>query len=295
MYNENNKTALIRRDILKIGIGLGGAVMTGLSHSSSSFAQQHDHSKDIRFKFAHVSDTHISTMGENGAAMKADSIEIFEDVVNQLNETENLDFILFGGDSFDNSEKGDADLQEFLRIAGKLKAPYFIQFGNREASSMPKGDPLSKEQFVKRFQGHGFQGNTFWWSVSPLKDVTVLGLDTSIEGRNNGIISNEQQAWLKKEITANSDKFVIVLTHHLFLPTWQPKNIPKWETNYVIGNSNEIRPTGGFIGSYGVLTLENGKVIDRYNTGRSGRQVILIQDLHANYGVQKNIKEAETM
>ena len=167
-----------------------------------------------------------------------DSIRIFEDVVSQLNSTDELDFILFGGDNFDNSEKGVTDLDEFLRLTEKLKTPYYIQFGNREAASLPKDDPLSKEQFAQKFQGHGFNGDSFWWSDSPIKNVTVLGLDTSVEGRNNGAIPNEQLKWIKKEIAIYSNDFVIILTHHLFLPTWLPKSLPKWKKTILSG----IRP-----------------------------------------------------
>ena len=38
------------------------------------------------------------------------------------------------------------------------------------------------------------------------------------------------------------------------------------------------------------IPVEYGNVIDRYSPGGSRRQVILVQDLHANYEVQKNIK-----
>ena len=243
MNNDNKRCGQIRREFLKIGIGASTALLSGMGlHGCLPLRQRQTQTNGTRFKFAHVTDTHISTQGKNGAAMKADSIQIFEDVVSQLNETEGLDFILFGGDNFDNSEKGVADLNEVLRLTEKLKTPYYIQFGNREAASLPKDDPLSKEQFTRKFQGHGFNGDSFWWSASPLKDVTVLGLDTSIEGRNYGAISDEQLKWMKKEIAIYRNDFVIILTHHLFLPTWRPKTIPKWEKNYLIGNSVEVMP-----------------------------------------------------
>jgi len=230
-----------RREFLKGGVAAGGALLSGCASMTQSKGKGST-LRPARFTFAHVTDMHICTQGKNGAAMKADSVRIFEDVVSQLNATDGLDFILFGGDNFDNSEKGTADLDAFLRMTARLKAPYYIQFGNREASSFPPGDPVSKEEFVRTFQGHGFSGDCRWWSASPVKDVTVLGLDTSIDGRNNGVVSKEQLAWLKKELEAHRDGFVIILTHHLFLPTWRPKKIPKWQKAYVIGNAAEVMP-----------------------------------------------------
>jgi len=241
MRKGDEKKSQTRREFLKGGVAVGGALLSGCVSMTQSKAEG-SASRSARFKFAHVTDMHVCTQGKNGAAMKADSIRIFGDVVNQLNATDGLDFILFGGDNFDNSEKGTADRDEFLRLASKLKAPYYIQFGNREASSLPPGDPVSKEEFVKLFQGHGFSGNSRWWSASPVKGVTVLGLDTSIKGRNNGAVSKEQLAWVKKELDARRDEFVMILTHHLFLPTWRPKNIPKWQKSYVIGNAAEVMP-----------------------------------------------------
>ena len=157
MKIKDKKIVQTRRGFLKIGAGASGTLLSGLSLQGCSFVLRNkdrgNESNGLRFKFAHVVDTHISTQEKNGAAMKADSIRIFEDVVDRLNETDGLDFILFWGDNFDNNEKGIADLDEFMRLAEKLNALYFIQLGNRESSSSPQGDPVSKEQFVKKFQG----------------------------------------------------------------------------------------------------------------------------------------------
>jgi len=229
-----------------MGAGVTGALLSGISlqgcRQASGNAAQISHSNNLRFKFAHVTDTHISTQGKNGAAMKADSIRIFEDVVGQLNKTEELDFVLFGGDNFDNSERGTADLDEFMRLTKQLNVPYYIQFGNREGASIPQNDPVSKEQFVELFRGHGFTGSSFWWSASPLKGVTVLGLDTSILGQTPGVISEEQLMWLKQELATRRDDLVLILTHHPFLPAWSHRKIPQWEKNYLIGNASAAIP-----------------------------------------------------
>ncbi|MEW6360270.1 MAG: metallophosphoesterase [Planctomycetota bacterium] len=241
MSDKGRSATQTRREFLWTSLATGGTILSGTVAVRRGEAQ--DRTGEVpRFRFAHVTDMHLSTQGKNGAAMKADSIRIFEDVVEQLNATAGLDFILFGGDNFDNSEKGTADLDEFLRLTAKLKAPYYIQFGNREASSLPPGDPVSKQEFVKAFQGRGFDGDCCWWSASPAKGVAVIGLDTSIEGRNNGAVSEEQLAWLKRELDERRNDFVMVLTHHLFLPTWRPKEIPKWEESYVIGNAEAVMP-----------------------------------------------------
>ncbi|MFQ5956681.1 MAG: metallophosphoesterase family protein [Candidatus Brocadiales bacterium] len=194
------------------------------------------------FKFAYVTDSHLSITGKNGAALKAESVKIFEDVLHQINSMKDLNFILFGGDNWDNTDKGTPDVDKFLDMVKDLKVPYLIQFGNREASPMPPGDPTDKKEFVRLFRGHGFREGTFWWDVEVMPGVVVLGLDTSIRGHNDGAMPEEEIQWLKERLEGNGGKFIIVLTHHLFLPTWTPKEIPRWDKNYLIANSERVRP-----------------------------------------------------
>ena len=235
---------LTRREFLRkagsTAVLLGGASVIGLDGIAAERPGTEHRTR--AFRFAHVTDMHVSTRGRDGAAMKKQSRTILEDVVDQLNRIDPLDFCLFGGDNFDNSEVGRKDADAFVAIVKTLKAPYLIQFGNRGASSLPPGDPVSKNAFVRMFAGHGFSGTAYWWGASPVQGVRVLGLDTSIVGHNDGAVPGAQIAWLKKELGAHPDHTVIVLTHHLFLPTWAPRHIPKWQKNYVIANAAAVMP-----------------------------------------------------
>ncbi len=238
-----------RRELLKKAGALGilcaggsAALATGLvGCESASKRREEQGGKGAKpFKFAHVTDSHVSTQGRDGVALKKRSAAILEDVVEQLDRTDGLDFCLFGGDNFDNSEVGRKDADAFVAIVGKLKVPFFIQFGNREASSLPPGDPVSKNEFVKMFSGNGFAAGALWWGASPVEGVRVLGIDTSIQGRSDGAVPAEEIAWMEKELAAHADDTVIVLAHHLFLPTWAPRSIPKWRKKYVISNADEV-------------------------------------------------------
>ena len=237
-----------RREFLKAGaaaaLSMGGAaaLTTGLVGCESAPKRGEERrGKGKPFKFAHVTDSHVSTRGRDGVALKKRSAAILEDVIEQLNRTEGLDFCLFGGDNFDNSEVGTKDADAFVAVVSKLKMPYFIQFGNREAASLPPGDPISKSEFVKMFSGNGFAAGALWWGASPVEGVRVLGIDTSIQGRNDGVVPEAEIAWMKKELAAHAEETVIILTHHLFLPTWAPRGIPKWRKKYVISNADEVK------------------------------------------------------
>lgn len=251
-------SSLNRREFLKalLCAGLGGCA-GGYEREVSYSGSHHRKDPDLKpFKFAHVTDSHLSTIGRNGAALKAESVKIFEDVLHQLDSMKDLNFILFGGDNWDNTDKGTPDVDKFMDMVKDLKVPYLAQFGNREASPLPPGDPTNKGDFVEIFKEHGFGEGTFWWDVEVMPGVVVIGLDTSIKGHNDGAIPEEEIQWLKEKLEANKDRFIIVLTHHLFLPTWTPKEIPLWEKYYLIANSERVRPL--LEGSRGVKLVLSG-------------------------------------
>ncbi|MDP7422784.1 MAG: metallophosphoesterase, partial [bacterium] len=125
MNNKNRMKEfylLSRRDFIKLGLtgalGIAGGLFsrslpTALAQTLLSGNGPKRLTPIKPFKFAHVTDTHVSTQGTNGAALKKDSIRIFENVLDQLNAINDLDFILFGGDNFDNSEPGTGDFDTF--------------------------------------------------------------------------------------------------------------------------------------------------------------------------------------
>lgn len=67
----------------------------------------------------------------------------------------------------------------------------------------------------------------------------------------------------------NYEKYILILQQNLSLTTKIISDVAnvlgvEKETTYIIWfqNSNELRPTGGFIGSYGLLTFDKGKIKD---------------------------------
>jgi hypothetical protein len=107
-------------------------------------------------------------------------------------------------------------------------------------SPIPPGIALSKDQYAEMMQGHGLDVGRFSWGVSPVPGLRILGLDTTIECHDNGEIIKKELKWIKKEISKHPDDIVVTLSHHLLLPTWGNRDIPKWKKKYLLKNYQEV-------------------------------------------------------
>jgi len=235
---------LSRRDFVKRGLAIGQAVFIGGvlvgnfagCTTAGKKAEEANAGRKKSIKFAHITDTHVTFSGKNGTALKEESFNIFRDVIGQINDMPDIDFILFGGDNINNTDSGAKDFNEFMNIMSTVKVPYFVQFGNREVSPIPPGIALSKDQYAEMMQGHGLDVGRFSWGVSPVPGLRILGLDTTIECHDNGEIIKKELKWIKKEISKHPDDIVVTLSHHLLLPTWGNRDIPKWKKKYLLKN-----------------------------------------------------------
>jgi len=242
------ESELSRRDFVKRGLAIGqavfiGGVLVGNFAGCTTASKKDDVAKvgsKNSIKFAHITDTHVTFSGKNGTALKEESFNIFRDVIDQVNEMPDIDFILFGGDNINNTDPGTKGFNEFMDIMSTVKVPYFAQFGNREVSPIPPGIALSKSQYAEKMKGHGLDVGRYSWSVSPVPGLRVLGLDTTIEGHDNGEIIKKELKWIKKEISKYPNDMIVTLSHHLFLPTWGNRDIPKWKKKYLLKNYQEV-------------------------------------------------------
>ena len=103
-----------------ITLGLAGIMVYGLQCYSSS---------DL--KFVQLSDVHFSDAGVNTTfKMTGESPKLLEDAVNQINEIPDVNFVMFTGDQV--NVPYEKELQAFLKYAEKIKAPWYITFGNHD-------------------------------------------------------------------------------------------------------------------------------------------------------------------
>jgi 3',5'-cyclic AMP phosphodiesterase CpdA len=239
---------LSRRSFVKYGLGIGKAVFIGGllvgNFSGCTTALKKDKEtkagRKTNIKLAHITDIHATFTGKNGTALFEESFDIFRDIIDQINEMDDIDFILFGGDNINNTDPGTKGFDEFMNIMSGVRIPYFAQFGNREVSPIPPGIALSKNQYAEKMRGHGLDASRYAWSVSPVQGLRILGLDTTIEGHDNGEIPEEELNWIKEELAKYPNDMIVTLSHHLFLPTWGNRDIPKWKKKYLLKNYQEV-------------------------------------------------------
>ncbi|OGI00614.1 MAG: hypothetical protein A2Y25_04480 [Candidatus Melainabacteria bacterium GWF2_37_15] len=161
--------------------------------------------KDFKpFKMVFLPDTHLSFKdNDDGPILYKESLVILQDVIRSLNQTQNPDFVVFGGNLTNNDDAELADMPMFLDTIADLNAKYYAILGDKEAAV--------KEEFIKDFDEFGSQ--TFW-TAEPEENVLLVGLDTSIKGEEDGYVNIHQLFWLDNVLKNNRDKFTIITMHH---------------------------------------------------------------------------------
>ena len=202
-------------------------------------------------KFAQVSDAHFYT-GEDNTTFKlrAESGNLLDDAINQINETPNINFVMFTGDQIDKSF--EKELSAFLPHAQKLNYPWYITFGNHDTCI---GGVLTPQVYLDMVEKANPQFNFKkpYYSFSPQKGYKVIVLDTIIRDRltSNGIIGDEQLKWLDNELKSANNDTVLIFTH---VPIVEPFE----SANHRLLNADKVKqiiekydnPIGVFQGHY---------------------------------------------
>jgi len=187
--------------------------------------------KQETLRFIHITDSHMDLSD-------SDSVEAMELMSSFINANyKDLDFVLFGGDNFNNNVEGNSDALKFKEIIDTLYCPAYLVRGNKESSPKPK-DGIDLKDFKalflddKALNVHGKD-----WSLEK-KGYTILGLDSCIEGANNGVYTEETINFAKTAL--KNSKPTIILNHHPYTNYWgsrDEKDIHK----YVLNNTQEVQ------------------------------------------------------
>ena len=210
-----------------------GFIKGALSLSAAPLVLGADSTKKTKsLKFIHVTDSHMDLQDE-------DSVEAMKIMVAFINKNyKDLDFVLFGGDNFNNNVPGDKDAVTFKTIVDKLHCPYYSVRGNKESSPKPKGDSIGLDEFKKMFvDERGLKVSDKDWMLEK-NGYVILGLDSCIENANNGLYTKETIKFAHNAL--KMAKPTLILNHHPYTNYWggtDPKDLHK----YVLGNTKEVQ------------------------------------------------------
>lgn len=237
-----------RRNFMKSALVLG-ILPLGLVAKDKEVSKKEEEDKELRF--IHITDSHMDLQDE-------ESVEAMRNMVAFVNrEYSNLDFVLFGGDNFNNNVKGNKDALVFKEIISKLNCPTLVVRGNKESNPNPN-DSIKLDEFKKLFLDNrllSVEGKD--WVIEK-KGYTILGLDSCIEGKNNGVYTKDTIDFADKVL--QKGKPTIILNHHPYTNYWNEKD-KKLINKYVLNNSEEVQKK---LFSYKnlILTLSGHKHID---------------------------------
>ncbi|MFA6451314.1 MAG: metallophosphoesterase [bacterium] len=183
---------------------------------STFFGAAHAQSADAAtasIKFVQISDDHFDPNSErvNLRPVKY-SKDLLEDAIDQINNMDGVDFVIFTGDLTDTAY---ADLHVlFAEEANKLNVPWYWTTGNHDLSQ--SGQSFKRSEFLKLM-------NKYDKYVQPEKTCYSFSkagiIFFSMDGANDtismakGNFSKECLGFLDKELAAHSDIPAIIFQH----------------------------------------------------------------------------------
>jgi Icc protein len=195
------------------------------------------------FRFAQISDIHISSLGDYEEILSGRAANFLAAVIGELNRQADLEFVLLTGDLFNTPTGPNVAL--FQQTIQALRKPYYIIPGNHDRRNPDETEGLTRHDFARRFNPQyqarpaAGEAQAGYWSVTVRPEVQLIGLDSNRDQDWGGVIDVTQIAWLEGELAAHADKLIILAVHHPFHPLAPIDNYPDWR-NFVCDNGPEM-------------------------------------------------------
>lgn len=177
------------------------------------------YSNTTSLRFAQVSDTHFYTGTDNTTyKMIGRSGELLDDAIEQINETPNVNFVMFTGDLIDKAF--EKELNAFLPHTEKLNAPWYFAFGNHDTMVGGYLTPRVYMDLVNKYNKN-YKFEKSYYSFTPQKGYKAIVLDSIIRDRltSNGRLGDEQLDWLDNELKNSQKETVLIFMH---VPVLEP-------------------------------------------------------------------------
>jgi len=216
-----------------------------------------------KLKFVQMSDTHFSTVREsNSYKLLARSKSLIEDAIQQTNDMQNIDFVIFTGDLIDQPTVESFD--EVMPIVKTLNVPWYFALGNHDTTDA--GELTKSKMLTLLIANNPNQNfNSLYYSFVPKKGFRVIVLDSVIDENSVslGHIPPEQMTFVENILKKSKKDVVLIFMHH---PLLEPFSSP----THKIDNANEFyallekynMPIAVFSGHYHVTKIiKHGHII----------------------------------
>jgi 3',5'-cyclic AMP phosphodiesterase CpdA len=193
--------------------------------------------------FAQLSDIHFSSLGDHHDMLSGCAGEFLAEAIVQLNQIDDLDFVLISGDLLDTASQEEFDW--FQKTITSLQKPCYIIPGNHDRRDQTGTEGLTRHQFAQHFNPQfderpgSPEKQVGYWSISAAPNIQLIGLDSVRDQDWGGIIDETQMAWLENELISNVEKLVIITVHHPLHPLVPIDHNPDW-TKFICDNGKEV-------------------------------------------------------
>lgn len=188
-------------------------------------------------KFVQLSDIHTShEKNIRGARLLPYSYQILNDVLIDIKNEKNIDFIAITGDGINLPQKKLAN--EFIKIMNNTKIPYFWVFGNHDVSKLACFDSNELLKLTNS-RNKNFKLNNVYDSFEYKNDFKLIILNAVIETKptSQGYIDEKQLCFLNDKLNEAKEKkqIPLIFIHHPINPPYCGSS------HHEIKNSKDIK------------------------------------------------------
>ena len=171
--------------------------------SISNFTTLTDPGGGFKLKFAVVADPHYDADGRNtlNGAMYEDGPRLLGSLVEELNDHEDIDFVMTLGDLTNGAEE---DYIGFASVMDGLDIPWFPLLGNWEKQ---------ESGWMEWYVNHTGWKDTYY--SLDRGGYHIIVLDSAVEGEVQGGMNDTQFRWLEEDLDDNHGKPTLVFMHHM--------------------------------------------------------------------------------
>ncbi len=174
-------------------------------------------------KFAQLSDIHYSdTKDLTDYKMLSKTKPLLEDAISQINNINNLDFVMITGDGIDKPNK--ESINSLILLLNKLNYPWYYAIGNHDITI---GGFLTKANLIKilKEKNQNFKFDSTYYTFKPKKGFRIIVMDGARNEciSSNGLIPEEELCWLDEILKDSKKDTVLIFIHYPLLPPFESK------------------------------------------------------------------------